>query len=426
MVRHFPRATRRAPSRRRALAALASIGLVVGVAGLPAAADELDDLADKRQKVEKKLEEKHDHVDAASAEASAATEAWLAARDDLAQAQTHLAQTQGELAAAQALDEQMQQRLDAAVARLRRAQAALDAGREDMDVQQDRLRQMVVAAYEQGDPALRGLSMVLTTQDPTELAGSMNASSTVIDMESTILDQLEAGAVLLEVREDELHAAKADVAEKRRAAAANLSRKEALELAAREAESRVSEMVSLRAQARATAVKAKNADLAALEKLQAERDRIAELIAAQAMQGSGTYVGPGGGNGYLSMPVDGTITSPYGWRTHPIWGYRSMHDGIDFGAACSSPVRAAAPGKVLSTYYHSAYGNRLLVDHGVKHGVSVVTISNHLSGYAVSEGDRVRRGEVIGYVGSTGWSTGCHLHWTVLQSGQHVDPMSWL
>jgi murein DD-endopeptidase MepM/ murein hydrolase activator NlpD len=423
VVRHFPRATRRAQACRRALTALASIGLVVGVTGLPAAADELED---KHEKVEKKVEDKHDHVDAASAELEAATDAWLAARAEHAQAQSQLAQTQGELAAAQALDEQMQRRLDAAVARLDRAQAALDAGRADIGVQEDRVKQMVVATYEQGDPALMGLSMVFTTQDPSQLAGTMNASSDVVNVESAILDQLEAAEVLLQVREDELRAAKANVARKRDDAAANLARKEALEEAAREAEARVSQMVTLRAEARATAVKAKNADLAALSELQAERDRIAELIAMQAMQGSGTYVGPDGGNGYLSMPVEGRVTSPYGWRTHPIWGHRSLHDGIDFGAACGTPIRAAAPGKVLSTYYQSAWGNRVILDHGVKHGVSVATISNHLSGYAVSPGDRVKRGDVIGYVGSTGWSTGCHLHWTVLQSGEPVDPMSWL
>jgi murein DD-endopeptidase MepM/ murein hydrolase activator NlpD len=395
----------------------------VGAVGVPASADDLDS---RSEKVEKKLEKKNEHVDESSEELNAATQAWLAARADLADAQSHLAQTQGELAAAEALDEQMQRRLDAAVARLEKAQAALDAGREDMGVQEDRLTQMVVASYEQGDPALLGLSMVFTTQDPSRLAGRMNASSDVVNVESAILDQLEAAEVLLRVREDEMQAAKADVAEKRKAAAENLARKRALELAAREAESRVSEMVELRAEARATAVKAKNADLAALTKLEDERDRIAALIAAQAAQGSGTYVGPGGGNGYLSMPVAGSVTSPYGWRTHPIWGYRSLHDGIDFGAACGTPIRAAAPGRVLSTYYQSAWGNRVIVDHGVKHGVSVATISNHLSGYAVAEGDRVRRGDVIGYVGSTGWSTGCHLHWTVLQAGKPVDPTGWL
>jgi murein DD-endopeptidase MepM/ murein hydrolase activator NlpD len=112
-------------------------------------------------------------------------------------------------------------------------------------------------------------------------------------------------------------------------------------------------------------------------------------------------------------------------RTHPIYGYYSLHDGTDFGAACGTPIRAAAPGKVLATYYQSAYGNRVIIDHGLQSGVGLATISNHLEGYAVSEGERVQRGQVIGYVGSTGWSTGCHLHFTVLQNGTPTDPMNW-
>ena len=101
--------------------------------------------------------------------------------------------------------------------------------------------------------------------------------------------------------------------------------------------------------------------------------------------GSG-YTGPSTGNGYLDYPVPGGVTSPYGWRIHPIWGYRSLHDGVDFGGACGTPIRAAAPGKVLETYYQSAWGNRIIIDHGVRYGAGVATIANHLSGYAVSPG----------------------------------------
>ena len=80
---------------------------------------------------------------------------------------------------------------------------------------------------------------------------------------------------------------------------------------------------------------------------------------------------------------------------------------------------------MLEEYYQSAWGNRVIIDHGFQQGVGLATISNHLSSYAVGVGARVRRGDVIGYVGTTGWSTGCHLHFTVLQNGVAVDPQSW-
>ena len=137
-------------------------------------------------------------------------------------------------------------------------------------------------------------------------------------------------------------------------------------------------------------------------------------------------VGPTHSNGYLDYPVSGPITSPFGWRRHPIYGYRSLHDGIDFGAACGTPIRAAASGRVLERYSQTAWGNRVIIDHGFQHGVGLATITNHMNAPAVvAPGEYVRRGQIVGYVGSTGWSTGCHLHYTVLQNGSPVNPFNW-
>ena len=124
--------------------------------------------------------------------------------------------------------------------------------------------------------------------------------------------------------------------------------------------------------------------------------------------------------------VPGPVTSPFGWRIHPIYGYRALHNGIDIGVGCGTPIRAPHGGTVLTQYYQSAWGNRVIVDHGVKYGVGVATTYNHLSAFAVSIGEHVRRGQVIGYVGTTGWSTGCHLHFSVLENGVAVDPLKWL
>jgi murein DD-endopeptidase MepM/ murein hydrolase activator NlpD len=131
--------------------------------------------------------------------------------------------------------------------------------------------------------------------------------------------------------------------------------------------------------------------------------------------------------GRLAWPVsDPYVTSPYGMRLHPILNYWKLHDGTDFGAGCGTPVYAAASGTVVSAYYDSAYGNRLTISHGPIGGVGLSTSYNHLTSFVVGSGDQVRQGDLVGYVGTTGWSTGCHLHFMVYENGSTVDPMAWL
>lgn len=128
----------------------------------------------------------------------------------------------------------------------------------------------------------------------------------------------------------------------------------------------------------------------------------------------------------LLRPVTGRVTSPFGWRVHPVYGTRRMHNGTDFGNACGTPVRAAASGTVSSAAPAGSAGNRIVLDNGVVGGDALGTVYMHLQGFAVSAGQRVSRGQVIGYVGSTGASTGCHLHFEVYSNGRAVDPMSYL
>ena len=418
MLRRFPE-----KSRRRSIAALALGGVLVSALALPLA--HADDLKDKKYNVQKDIKKSHEDLDESSKQLQAATAALLQSQAELTSARATLSRTRAELTAAEVLDRQMQAKLEAAERRLADARLALAEGQENVAGQDLLLRQLVVANYQQGDPSLMGLSTVLTTQDPAQLTGQLKSADTVMDKESVILDRLEATKVLLTVKQREVNAAKIDVAKQRKAAAENLVRKQSLELQAEQAEQAVAEMVSLRAQARDAAAKAKSADLKQLARLEAERKRIEELILAQASHGAG-YSGPVTGNGWLSWPAPGPVTSPFGWRTHPIYGYRSLHDGIDIGAGCGVPIRAAQSGKVLSEYYQSAWGNRLIMDHGVKYGVGVATIYNHLSAYEVAAGENVKKGDVIGYVGTTGWSTGCHLHFTVLENGVAVNPIKWL
>jgi murein DD-endopeptidase MepM/ murein hydrolase activator NlpD len=129
---------------------------------------------------------------------------------------------------------------------------------------------------------------------------------------------------------------------------------------------------------------------------------------------------PPGPAGDLLRPVGGPVTSPFGLRVHPVTGVRKLHDGTDFGVPCGTPVRAAAGGVVTAAGSAGAYGRRVTV----RHGPALETSYAHLSSIAVPVGARLSAGQVIGRSGTTGLSTGCHLHFMVRTHGRPTDPMS--
>lgn len=126
-------------------------------------------------------------------------------------------------------------------------------------------------------------------------------------------------------------------------------------------------------------------------------------------------------SGYV-RPVNGRITSPYGYRIHPIYGVNKMHTGIDYAASQGTPVVSVKSGTVILRQYNSSYGNYIIVDHGG--GVS--SLYAHLSGFAISYGQSVNQGQKIGYIGSTGASTGPHLHFEIRINGSHVNPANYV
>ena len=126
--------------------------------------------------------------------------------------------------------------------------------------------------------------------------------------------------------------------------------------------------------------------------------------------------------GDLLWPADGPQTSSYGYRVHPIFGTSRFHAGIDIGAPYGSPIRAADSGTVVQATVMSGYGNTVVIDHGS----GMATLYAHQSSLAVSAGQSVSRGQTIGYVGSTGYSTGPHLHFEVRINGEPRDPEQYL
>ncbi len=128
------------------------------------------------------------------------------------------------------------------------------------------------------------------------------------------------------------------------------------------------------------------------------------------------------GSGTLSMPLRANITSPFGWRRHPIFGIRKFHTGIDLAGPNRSPIKAADSGNVLFTGWYGGYGRVVIVSHGN----GMATLYAHLSRIAVSEGENVVKGDVVGYEGTTGFSTGPHLHFEVRVNGKPNNPLNFV
>lgn len=150
---------------------------------------------------------------------------------------------------------------------------------------------------------------------------------------------------------------------------------------------------------------------------------LARRLAAERAAAPDAGAFEGSGSGVLLNPVGGRITSPFGRRFHPIFHEWRLHAGVDLKASCGTPIRAAADGVVRSVSYDSSGGHRLVLAHA---GGLTTHYLHALKSYGVRKGEKVRRGQAVGLVGSTGWSTGCHLHLGVKVNGRLVDPARYL
>ncbi len=380
-----------------------------------------DELRDKKNKVQQSVKSAAGELEGSSRAMYAATASLRAAKAQLFAAQRQLAKTQGELTTARILDAQMQAKLVAAVAALGKAKHQLKVGQAAVVEQRTNLGRIAVAYFNNGEPELLRMSVLLGGRSPEEIGTQLNAIDSIAQEADVMLADLKAREALLEVQKKKVAAAKVVVAEQRQEAAVNLARKTALEQEAVTNRAQVAALVSTRASAAALARAARAEDKRKLRSLRAEEARIQQLIIARAQQQTGGFTGSA--NGFLVRPVDGPVTSPYGYRRHPIYGYYGLHDGVDFRAPCGTPLRAGTKGTVISEYYSDVWGNRLILDVGRVNGRSLTLIYNHISSYRVPTGARVDRGEVVAYSGTTGWSTACHLHFSVLVDGSPVDPM---
>jgi murein DD-endopeptidase MepM/ murein hydrolase activator NlpD len=383
---------------------LALLVLVATVAVPPVGRAFADD-SGKQQQLQQQV------ADSSAAEQSA--------REQLVQAQAQrqkldasLADVTAQLSAANAQVTAAQAEVDRIGAVAAALQAQADATRAKLDRARRDVRRSAVLLYQHGD----GAAMI-------GLLGGTTGSGQLVEGKhylQRVSDKRQGDARRVTRLQDELAGQQTQVAQQQQVA-------DQARAAAADEKTKLDAVAAQQAQARDAASAAEqneNAKLGAAQaqhdqaeaELQAESDRIASQL--QAADG-----GPALGNGTFVRPVGGPISSPFGYRTDPITGATAFHSGVDFASPCGTPIKAAGTGIVLQAGFNAGgYGNMTLINHGA--GLS--TLYGHQSSIIVSAGQSVTQGQVIGYVGSTGKSTGCHLHFEVRVNGNPVNPLGYL
>jgi murein DD-endopeptidase MepM/ murein hydrolase activator NlpD len=307
---------------------------------------------------------------------------------------------------------------------------------------QDELGNLVRDDYMQGD--ISGLSIALQATSPQDFTNRMVILETVTQVRRATLRGLDTVRAQGRASQSHLVAVRQQVAALKVRAEAALAQATAARESAAAAKANLDLLSSTQTHYAAVVASKKAVETRNLSTLQAQSDALTRELAAraQAARDAARAAGAGGtsggsgsggsaqtsGTGFLSYPLSAPVSSEFGMRFDPVMRTWSLHAGIDFAAGCGTPVHAAAAGDVIMATPESAsggYGNRLIIDHGIQRGVDLTTTYNHLTSFVVTSG-HVARGQVVAYSGTTGFSTGCHLHFETREDGVPVNPRLWL
>lgn len=364
------------------------------------------------------LDDAEQRLDAHSRAVEDALRALEAAEDELADAAAAAADAAAVADQAREAEADARAALRLAEQAERRAERRMIEISERIDGAREQLGAVARAAYQNGS-GLLGWSVVLEADSPAALTGAYVGTRSVLRAGDAALSELAADRADLRNTRAELR----ELREERERLAAEASRTrqeaEAAEQAALQARQHLEERRAARREALAEAEAARDEEYERYQALLRESEQLEAWLAENSLdeplEGTGSFVRPGTGG----------VTSPFGARRHPILGYVKQHTGVDFGSG-DGYIYAADHGVVAEATWNDAYGYLVVIDHGVINGQRVSTLYAHQPGLSVTAGDRVAKGEPIGTVGSTGYSTGPHLHFEVRADGTPVDPAGWL
>lgn len=417
-MRIFPRA-----GRRLVLACACVASSVLITSAVPALAD--DDgkrhLQQRQHSVQQREKSAQHDLDESSSGLRRASTTLAAAERSLARARATVLSTGAQLRKAQAAHTQVVGRLTDQRTRLAAARTQLATGRRAVDRQRAAMRDAILGRFTGGDPTLAQAAALLRGGTVEQLMREKSYVDAAAAGSDADLQRLEATETLLAVHQDQVRTATDQVAAQERRARDLVARMATLRDQAQQAHLAVGKLVARAGVAKAAAERVRAHDLAALKSLERQDQALRSTI--QALAAGATNRTVGSVDGLFVSPVTGTyVTSPFGWRKHPIYGYWGLHNGADLHAPCGTPLHAADAGRIISASYSPVWGNRLFLYLGKVNGHSYTAVYNHISRYRTRAG-AVARGQVVAYAGTTGWSTACHLHFTILRDGDPVNPV---
>jgi murein DD-endopeptidase MepM/ murein hydrolase activator NlpD len=397
--------------RRAGFAGLA-LSLVAGLLPLEALAYNSDDYADIQQKISKtraQLRKVRAHEKAILGE--------IASSDQrLTSLEASLASITDQLLLATRRLELLELQHEQAAIELQLKTAELEAATIQLDDTTTRLRERAANIYMNGATAYA--SVLFNANDFHGYVAGMEYAENVLHVDMDIVEEIRGLKTTVEAQRLALEAKRKALEKQANEVSAQYARLAGLRSRQDGARSAVLAEIDYKQHLLARVRREKRAYAQALQSYLEESDSIAEML-RRAQDGQHAIQGKGG---YLKWPVSGPITSDYGWRTHPIYGYRSFHTGIDIGAGTGTTVKAARKGEVLYVGYKGAYGYVVIIDHGN----ALATMYAHLSKSYVHPGQTVGTLSSIAAVGCTGWCTGPHLHFEVRVNGEPQNPHLWL
>ncbi|MEV4706609.1 M23 family metallopeptidase [Actinoplanes sp. NPDC049316] len=343
-----------------------------------------------------------------------------AATAALPAAQTKVAKTRGVVAAASVQAATARRKADAARAAYEQTASSFQLAQGRVDQAHDRVNEIAAASYKGGNFAT--VNVLVGARGPQDAMDRLGLIDQVMRSQQEDVDELMVARREARVEQDRAGLAKQAAEDAEREAADKLKAARDAQAAAQRARAAVIELAQSRKAALRVARSQRAAVLAKYEQAKAEEARIQDALRGWAHKnGGGRYAG-----GVLLMPVHGWKTSDFGSRYDPYYHVWQLHAGTDIAAPGGTPIHAAASGRVIQAGWNGGYGNYTCIVHGKKQGRSFSTCYGHQSKILVHDGEYVRRGEVIGRVGTTGASTGYHLHFETRFDGVPKNPLSYL